>query len=302
MAINDKNVNGILDYSKMLVDSLGKRTSKEIKQIQYLVFAGMIAYYGEEHYREVYEAFKNIDFVSAGKDITKSFGSLLIVTNVKEKIKGTNPVAYYAHLYGGNGDNPVGRVYISSDGKFSFADKVEGVTQEVNRVVNAVNKTYVKHGSSKLLRTGLSERQLFSAESDLSIFEDSVNALQTGEIMNCILEFANHDIDDPELANAVKMISYFRDRECVGLGYEFTKALIRPLYEDEEFREVLNDARISGEVGRVGSEFDSKVGSGSFEELMLACEYIEYGSCPDYVLDVNGDKINTLIKEYKAHK
>ena len=297
-----KNVNEILDYSKILVDSLGKRTTKEIKQIEYLVFAGMMAYYGDEHAREVYEAFKNIDFVTAGKDITKSFGSLLIVTPVKEKIKGTNPVAYYAHLYGGNGDNPVGRVYVSSDSKFNFADKVEGVTQEVNRVVNAINKTYVKHCGSKLLRTGLSNRQLFSAQSDLSIFEDSVNALQTGEIMNCILEFANHDINDPELASAVSMISYFRDRECSGLGYEFTKALIRPLYEDDNFNEVLKESRLSGEVRRVEDEFDSRAGHGSFEELVQACEYIEYGSCPDYVLDVNGDKINTLIKEYKSHK
>ena len=51
MFTTDEAVNYILNASKMIVDEINKDKNcpKELKEIQYLIFAGMVAYYGYEY-------------------------------------------------------------------------------------------------------------------------------------------------------------------------------------------------------------------------------------------------------------
>ena len=63
---SEEMVNQVLDYSKILVDQVerekGVHYSLKEKSKQYLIFAGMLSYYGLDNVTVIYEAFKLMNF------------------------------------------------------------------------------------------------------------------------------------------------------------------------------------------------------------------------------------------------
>lgn len=59
-------VNQVLNYSKVLVDQIEKEKgihySLQEKSKQYLIFAGMLSYYGLESVSVIYKAFQSMNF------------------------------------------------------------------------------------------------------------------------------------------------------------------------------------------------------------------------------------------------
>lgn len=73
MYYTNEAVNSLFEYSKRFVDQINTTKKfvcpKELREIQYLIFAGMISYYGFEHIQEIYDSFQKAGFHYSKKSI-----------------------------------------------------------------------------------------------------------------------------------------------------------------------------------------------------------------------------------------
>ena len=90
-------------------------------------------------------------------------------------------------------------IWLFVQNNYSKRDWLEIVIHEVNHIVNSVNNSLRVRGFDVIGRTGCA---LFSnkyAAKNGDIFEESINVLQTAEVMNHILGFYNFNIYDDEI-------------------------------------------------------------------------------------------------------
>lgn len=120
------------------------------------------------------------------------------------------------------------------------------------------------------LRTGIMEKRI-----DISLnkvitnryIEESINQLQTENIINQIIRYSNVDIknkDVKEYLNRIKLeILSYKDP----LSYFGTKNILSNLYYDKKFQREYEICSIRGNIKNIYDNFDYYVGDGSFSEL-----------------------------------
>ena len=240
MFYSDDAVNSLLNYSKILVDGMNQKSNKavpkELKGIEYLLFAGMVSYYGFENISLIYKTFEAIHFVHMKgytlDQINQFFiqkGGSLVLPNQQN----------YAFLIRQIVCDSLSRFHIqyhiySFDIVQPFVSFLEQLVHEVNHVMNSVSVPIgIRHGH-KVSRCGLSVYDLESGVFDAKNFEESINVLQAAEITNHILDFGNYQIYDPEIRREVERIPY-RDirfypckshKTAQGMIFYFIRSLI----------------------------------------------------------------------------
>ena len=81
-------------------------------------------------------------------------------------------------------------------GKGFYDRFLEKVVHEINHVVNSVNKPVVLYHGSKSFRIGMSVSEIGGERGFGRILEESVNVLQTADIMKEILNFSRFKVLD----------------------------------------------------------------------------------------------------------
>ena len=279
MFCTDENVNYILSYAKTLVDNMnkGRNVPRELKSIQYIVFAGLIAHYGFDHVDTIYKAFNSSNFVytkDSFENITKNFK----ISGIKESDIGR--VGSFVSLSAMprlDGKMQINRtIYITDNTKDEAPDKfLEKVVHEINHVVNSVNEPIVLYQGVKSFRIGMSVSEIAGNRGFGRILEESFNVLQTADIMKEILKFTQYDIMDPEIKILLDKIKYAYGQSRNGYGYEFTTPIVRELYNNRKFRNLVVSSRLSGLIRPIRVDFDSKVGEGCYYKFCDAINGVD---------------------------
>lgn len=297
----NESVNQLLNYSKLLLDQMndGKNFCGRFKEMQYLTFAGMIAYYGFDAIDEIYGVFNKTFFTYSNEpmeDILVSNG-FSIDTILPIAGKNKMPANFNRRLL----MDMSGRrfledyIFVSTNYDLEPIELLEVFVHECNHAVNSVNREIFSKNDRDFIRFGLNVRGLLDSYDDGSLLEECINVLQTAEIVNEILKFTKFDIEDPIIANAINNIKYAGDTKRKGLGYEFIVPFIKPLYDNSNFNRVVKEARMSGDIDKIDWEFDRKAGENKFYELKQVTD--ETLKNP-YFLSQSHAKVKTLVYSY----
>lgn len=273
--------------------------SSEFKEQQFLIFAGMLSYYGYEYLDEIIKTFQETEFFYVEMDY--------------EDFKKENPEFSVQFA-----DNPIAltrravcleilplrlvpdnTIWLFVQNNYSKRDWLEIVIHEVNHIVNSINNSLWMRGFDVIGRTGCS---LFSnrvvARSG-TIFEESVNVLQTSEIMNHIFGFFNFNVYDDEIRG---IFDQYRDvffTKSEGIGYALSVPYIKELYNIPRFREILFDVRMNGNLKELETYFDGLLYDGAYDDLLVATDKFYF--CSDDLDMKNGaEKVKELVKQYKS--
>ena len=194
-------------------------------------------------------------------------------------------------------------IYITDNKADEAPDKfLEKVVHEINHVVNSVNQPIVLYQGVKSFRIGMGVSEIGGSRGFGRLLEESFNVLQTADIMTEIVGFTQYTILDPEIKEVLDKIKYAYGQKRPGYGYEITAPLIRDLYNNRKFRNLVVGSRLSGLIKPIRIDFDSKVGEGCYYRF---CDTIN-------TLDSNGrvwwnkseeeKLIDEYVKKYNASK
>lgn len=302
MFYSDEAVNSILNYSKMMVDQINGNNDcpEKLRGLQYIVFAGMVSYYGFEHINEIYNSFAKTKFKYDNVpviDILRKEYTLekdLLIT-----LDNSNPSAFYfsnVSMIGANKFKVKRDIYISDRNMEHPGEFLDDVVHEINHVVNSIiAPVIILNNSMPKIRSGLILSTFLNMSTENRYLEETINALQTEEIISHILEFSKYEIEDQEIKEVLEKFKFLLYEKKHYGGYEISKEIIRPLYEDKKFNSLLRERRLDGNLKYIKDEFNSKVSDNAFHELADVCDkmYIEPNK-----LDTTVFKATQLVKKY----
>lgn len=303
MFYTNEAINSLFEYSKRFVDQINNtrniRCPKELKEIQYLIFAGMVSYYGFEHIQEIYDSFQKTGFhysKDSVYDLLSKFDK-----NTAEKFKNdpsSIPKAFLnrtTYLDNFSRYHIQRDVYISDNGDEEYIDLLEYTIHELNHVVNSIKYPICVRDSKKVSRVGLAI--VYSEGSEALSLEESINVLQTTDILLHILNFTQYDVQDQEIKYALDRIKHHYGKERKSTGYEYTVPIVKPLYENKDFNHLLKEKRISADIKYIREEFDSKTKPGSFYKLASKFDEIYSLNYLPLILD-RIDESEEIVKQY----
>lgn len=274
----DSSVNSLLNYSKCVVDQIcsSYHRSNELKRIQYLVFAGMISYYGFEHIDEITTVFKKYKFLYIDEAIPDFLSRQSNVSRKSLSFVDDSTMALFHPVYSksGSASSTGGEIILSKYYNVSPDMFFELATHEVNHAVNSVNRGSCKINGNLVTRMGIYTRNHGLDTRKNYIFEESINTLQAAEITEHILNFANYNIEDRDIKYCLDSMRYAANKKRPGCVYTDTVGMIRPLYNKPDFNRCLKEGRITGYIQNIEKVFDYKAGKNSFCRLSGICDSI----------------------------
>lgn len=304
MFYTDEAVNSLLSYSKMLVDQLNKYKTcpQQLNALQYVVFAGMISYYGFEYVDTIYRAFAGPNFYYTTSSLEEIMKSNNLFDPGIEKTLGNGEVgAFVLFRLEKNcfGNLRINRdIYVIDELGTKPDELVEKLIHEVNHVVNSINNPVCIRNGKQAVRNGLSVIEVDDSNRSYNMLEEAVNVLQSAEIMEHVLAFTQYDIKDPDVKRMLDKIKYAFGSKRDGLGYEVIVPTVRPLFLNPDFKKVVKRQRMVGRIVPIKQNFEDKVGSGSYSEFCKSLDDLE-ASCNSFWSRAFYDsKAKTYIKAY----
>lgn len=297
----DDAVNQLFDYSKCVVDQICgcEERPKKLKEIQYLIFAGMISYYGFEQIDNITRAFKENQFFYTKEKMLDYLSKQNISQQTLSSIDNDTYAFFNQTFFYKKSTNEYfvkGKIVVSDDNNAAPDNLIEYTVHEINHAVNSVKKRITSVGNGFIIRTGVYSKDFRDGSRKNKLLEESFNVLQSAEIMDHILNFTNYKINDKEIKYVLDSINYAANKKRRGLGYAHVTSLVRPLYENSNFNIKLKKNRMDGEIKIISDDFDSIIGKGSFDRLGSQIDEFYYGTL------VSGKKANVLIKEYVSRR
>ena len=301
---SDQSVNALLNYSKIIVEQIcgDYDRNKELKIIQYLIFAGMVSYYGFEHIDEISRAFRKNKFFYTKLPVADFLKEQNVSDDVLNIISQDDTCAYFYQSYFYRRSTgkyfSEGKIVVSDNNEYAPDMLLEYTTHEVNHAVNSVIKNITPVGKSFISRIGMHEKDHRTKNIKNMLFEETVNVLQTAEIMDHILSFTDYEINDLEIKYMLDSIKYAAGFKRMGLGYYAVTPIIRPLYETSNFKYVLKERRMDGNVSFISSEFDAKAGKGTFDALSGYLDNVHSQRNKTFSFNANKVAAERLVKQY----
>lgn len=293
----DESVNKLIDYSVLVVDNIcdSYNVPKEIRQTQYLVFAGMISYYGFDYIKEITEAFKKNKFIYINEPIPEFLAKR---TSSSKKLIDSRTCAMYRPIYRDiYGDlNVSGEIILSSYYRNPPAEVLENMAHEINHAVFSVNLPGRVINGQFSNRMGIYTRNYTTDVRTNYILEESFNSLQAAEIMGHVLNFTNYNVKNRGVRYCLDSMRYAVNGKRMESGYGTVISVVKPLYEEKKFNVILNSGRLSGYISNIENVFNAKVGNGTFKTLSGLCDSIYYSN-----LDGSHNKVleaDRLVKSY----
>lgn len=287
MFYTDEAVNDLFAYSKILVDKINKykNCSQQLRVLQYIIFAGMISYYGFEYVDTLYRAFTVPNFYYTSDSLDKIMNSQNLYDPSVQNFLNAGDVGAFVLIRfnsGCFGNLSVNRdIYVIEDKDIMPDELIEKIIHEINHIVNSVNNPICIKNGKQVVRNGLSVIGVDDSVRTYNMLEESVNVLQSADIMEHILGFTQYYVKDLEIKKQLDMIKYAFGSKREGLGYEFAIPTVRPLYLNPEFNKVLKRQRMVGKILPIKENFENKVGEGSYGEFCKSLDDLE-ASCNSF--------------------
>lgn len=275
---SELEVNKYIDYSRCMIKQIDhiKKINDNLSDIKTLIFAGMLSYYGIDCLDDIYIAFLRTNFVSCEKDISEVISSEYnvdfdLIKNASKHCPGTFYLVDGVKNLLTNKYFFQRSIFISQD--INLSDLIIGVTHQLNHVINSLHHPILRKRDSYGSRMGVCFEHFDSRRIELLDLEEAINILQVADIINEFERFSYYDINDSGVKAVCDSCFHF------SLDKHFNNELveiIKPLYDDRWFRQVLFDARYNGILTDIRDEFESKVGLGSYTCFIRACDRISY--------------------------
>ena len=296
MFYSDESVNDLLQYSKSMVDDIASKKTKQNDFLveQYLIFAGMVAYYGFEHINAIYKAFQNTAFIDNLGDVSSFVDNL--------DMNHRYPAFCQSDIRNIGGRYFIDKSihYFSRQNAYdSYQMFMEELLHEVNHCVNSSINPICKRDTKMLYRIGLYLSSVTNSRDIEGLaLEEGINTLQTAEIMKLIVGFSQYNIDNPTIRCALDRLKHVKVNDF-GRGYEDITLILRPLYWDKSFYHLVREGRITGGIKEVREDFDSHVGTGAYFEFADAVDHSMIG---DNYRRGAREKVLTLSAQYINNK
>lgn len=271
-------INERLSYSRDMIKQINhvNGNSNELSDILELAYAGMLSHYGEEALDEVYLAFLKTKFIICDGSISDFLmKKYKLSKNAADEVSKHAPGTFYEVTGVESIDKNKKRkykfdrcVYVQNDGSVDKATLLRSVIHQVNHVLNSMINPVVSVQGRLAARMGISLDLLVSRENLHIKAEEAINSMQSDEIMNEVYEFLLVDIENEDIKRNLEELVSLPRREVV--DDEVTE-ILRPLYEDDFFKNILVERRISGKLSGIRAEFESYTDVGSYSTFLTAC-------------------------------
>lgn len=165
----------------------------------------------------------------------------------------------------------------------------------MNHVVNSIRYPICVRESKKVSRVGLAV--ICSQYREAMSLEESINVLQTTDILLHILNFTQYEVLDQEISQALDRIKHYYGKERESTGYEYTVPIVKPLYENKKFNYLLKEKRLNADIKDIRDDFDSKTEPGSFYKLANKFDEIYSLNYSPLILE-RIDESEEIVKQY----
>jgi hypothetical protein len=274
-------VNERLNYSKQIIKQIShiNGISDELSDVLELAFAGMLAHYGQEALNEIYVAFLKTKFVICNEPLDEFLMKKYNVSkSALSEVLSHAPGTFYEVTGNEFIDKNHKRtykfnrvLYVQNDEDVDKATLLRSVIHQVNHVLNSINNPVVSVQGRIAARMGIS-LDVFASRENMHIkAEEAINAMQCEEIMNEIYEFLLVDIENEDIRRNLNEVASCPRHEVVD---DSLTEILRPLYEDDFFKNILVDKRISGRLSGIRAEFESYTDVGSYGTLLTSCDVV----------------------------
>lgn len=304
MALSNDEVNNLLNYSKTMVDKInlskGEQCPDELRRLEYLVFAGMLSFYGFKHLDKIFGAFFESEFLYCKGSITDALKKNTVRSDEEIEKLAENDVPAFFYLDFDSNGSMRRKIFIFDDKAKSLEELLEYVVHEVNHVASSIKNVIDEQDDFISIRTGLSTcLYYFDGEvfEEKRILEEVYNTLQTGEIINGILDFSKYDIEDPEIGEIIVSLKPIQEKGYECAGYSILTPILKPLYKCDRFNLITGESRLEGTLDKVRAVFDNEAGIGAYNLLGQYFDELHRNEDPfNYFLTSNC--ANILIKQY----
>ena len=275
--MNEKEINEFLGFCKENIKQIDHALGVDdgLTDVKAIVFAGLVNYYGEEHFNDIYMAFFKTKFVRTTGSINELLSDFGIGLEDAEKYSKHAPYTFYM---------PVAKKDLKTK-KYSIertiyvcdydntTKLVESIVHQMNHVVNSMYNPIVNKRNSGLgARMGVSVDSFATRKCETLKLEEAYNKLQVNDVMDRIITFSKFDITVPGVSGVLDEIfhniGFFEQEE------DFIVEIIKPLYLNETFNKMLVERRLNGKLAGIREEFDSKTGDGSYLQFIGLCDQI----------------------------
>ncbi len=107
---------------------------------------------------------------------------------------------------------------------------------------------------------------------DFNILDEVINTIQSTELVEHVFSLKDIVMDE-EIQNYLASLSVNEAKK--DFGYENVTRLLRPLWEDEMFREIIESHIVDGNISFIIGWYEEIMGKDSFDALSLALEIID---------------------------
>ena len=273
--MNEKEINEFLGFCKENIKQIDHVLGVDdgLTDVKAIAFAGLVNYYGEEHFNDIYMAFFKTKFVRTTGSINELLSDFGIGLEDAEKYSKHAPYTFYMPVakkdLKTNKYSIERTIYVSD---YVELDKlVESIVHQMNHVVNSLYNPVVNKRNSGLgARMGVSVDSFATRKCESLKLEEAYNKLQVKDIMDRIMTFSIFDITVLGIISVLDDV--FHNTGFSEEKDDFMVEIIRPLYLDEDFNKTLVERRLNGRLAGIREEFDSKTEEGSYLQLVGLCD------------------------------
>lgn len=308
--VTNENVNGIVDYSVSMVDSIvkDKKYPGKLKNAMYLVLISYIIEYGYEKIEDIYQTFSTTKFTMTNIPLGEYLNTRADLKDGKIKIDPN--VAKYAPAItlsslSGRLDKPefYDEIIISTEMDMDLLCWIEALAHEINHLFTSQKGRIFTINDRLFIRNGLYSSEILNKEIKEKgrTFNECINSLQTESLVQNILELYGLRINNSFVSSTLENIKYGSGKKYEASGYVGLLPLYRDLYNNRHFNAALNDGFNNGDIISLESDFDKHAGDGSYEKILDFSDkmfsFIVYKQ-PDFMISYAVSQMNAIINIY----
>lgn len=277
IVVTNENVNGIVDYSVAMVDSIIKDREYpgKLKISLYLAFISYIIEYGYDKIETIYKTFSSTRFTMTQLTIADYIQSRSDFREDKKNVHGnvlSQAPAVTVSLLEGDIHSPIfiDEIAISSKADMDILCWIEALIHEINHLYNSQNNRLQIWGEIIVIRNGLQTHQ-YGFGKDIEkgrTFDECINSLQTEKLVQNIIELHGLHIKNPFITSMLENTKYGANKKYISTGYQAFLPLYREAYCNKHFAELLSNGLNQGNITFISSEFDKCAGNGSYNQLL----------------------------------
>ena len=303
--LENNSINGLIYYCKSMIEQIErlKKDSNYLTAIKTIAFVSMLLYYGEQHLDDIYLAFLKTNFVLCDTEISfleKINEAIASCHSLKRKNLGE----FFRHCPGTFYNEKKKKNLQTKKYKFqrtvyvlkTTPDEIllKSIIHQMNHVVNSIKKPILGNSYTESSRMGISLDSLNFRESEGLTVEETINELQLREMMTEVLKLSSYDIREQKINEVLRKCSSHEslfNNQTGNKKLDAIAKIVQPLYLDPNFKSLLIEKRLSGDLNAIQKEFDSKIYDDAYIYLLSFCELCNTSS-------VYEEDAKALVKSY----